>query len=174
MECWVFPWVFPLFSETYCWFSLMPGGSAAIRAGKAQARDFLVMPRMYGTCVVLTLWSTNSLLLKMAIYSWFTHKKMVLSHSYVSLPEGSTYPTECIFATYLNSINLSIRCYNFVYRMHNVIFYAHDARLQFLFLLSTSRAMLMVRVITSSPLKGFFMTVHPLRVWRAFRELSSA
>ena len=31
---------------------------------------------------------TNSLLLKMTIYSGFSHKKMVIFHSYVKLPEG--------------------------------------------------------------------------------------
>ena len=32
---------------------------------------------------------TNSLLLNMAIYSEFSHTKMVIFHSYVSLPEGN-------------------------------------------------------------------------------------
>ena len=35
-----------------------------------------------------TLWEFNGLLLKMAIYSEFSHKKNVLFHSYVSLSEG--------------------------------------------------------------------------------------
>ena len=32
-----------------------------------------------------------SLLLKMAIYSGFSHKKIVIFHSYVKLPEGTTF-----------------------------------------------------------------------------------
>ena len=33
---------------------------------------------------------TNSLLLNMAIYSWFTHKKMVVFHSYVNVYQRVT------------------------------------------------------------------------------------
>ena len=33
---------------------------------------------------------SNKKLLKMAIYSGFSHKKMMIFHSYVSLPEGNT------------------------------------------------------------------------------------
>ena len=37
-----------------------------------------------------TLWETYKKLLKMVIYSGFSHKKMVNFHSYVKLPEGKS------------------------------------------------------------------------------------
>ena len=36
----------------------------------------------------ITLWWTNSLLLNMAIYSWFSNKKMVIFHSYFDITRG--------------------------------------------------------------------------------------